>query len=215
MLVDDNMANLTIGKNMLKEIYEVYPLISGAKLFEVLGKVTPDLILLDIEMPEMNGYETIKRLKSIDKFSDIPVIFLTAMNDEGSELKGLSMGAIDYVTKPFSAPLLLKRIENHLLILSQKEELKNYNDNLQEMVRQKTKQVLELQNAVLSTVSEMVEFRDRMTGGHVIRTQKYLELLVDKLLETGVYHMEVSKWDMEFLLPSAQLPTWEKSRSAT
>jgi putative two-component system response regulator len=205
MLVDDNMANLAIGKNMLREFYEVFPIPSGAKLFEVLERVTPALILLDVMMPEMDGYEAIKRIKADSRWSDIPVIFLTSKNDERSELEGLSLGAIDYVAKPFSAPLLLKRIENQLLIAFQKKELKNYNDNLQQMVKDKTKQVVELQNAVISTVAEMVEFRDTMTGGHVTRTQKYLKVLVDKLLEEGVYSDEVSKWDQSFLLPSAQL----------
>ncbi|MDR0380410.1 MAG: response regulator, partial [Oscillospiraceae bacterium] len=205
MLVDDNMANLSIGKSMLKSIYEVYPLPSAAKLFEILKNVTPDLILLDIEMPEMDGYAAIQKLKNDEDLADIPVIFLTSKIDEDSELEGLRLGAIDYVAKPFTAPLLLKRIENHLLIVSQKKALKHYNDNLQEMVRQKTAQVVELQNAVLSTVAEMVEFRDGLTGGHVTRTQKYLKLLLDKLLEENIYQEEISGWDLDFLLPSAQL----------
>ncbi|MDR1608152.1 MAG: response regulator [Deltaproteobacteria bacterium] len=205
MLVDDNMANLAIGKNMLKEFYEVFPIPSGVKLFEVLEHVTPALILLDVMMPEMDGYEAIRRLKADPRWVDTPVIFLTSKNDERSELEGLSLGAIDYVAKPFSAPLLLKRIENQLLISSQKKELVNYNDNLQLMVEAKTHQVVELQNAVLSTVAEMVEFRDNMTGGHVFRTQKYLEVLLNKLLESGIYRDEVSQWNQLFLLPSAQL----------
>ncbi|MDR3231185.1 MAG: response regulator [Synergistaceae bacterium] len=205
MLVDDNMANLTMGKNMLKTFYEVFPLPSGAKLFELLEKVIPDLILLDIEMPEMNGYEAIRKLKDNPRLADIPVIFLTARSDENSELEGLSLGAIDYISKPFSAPLLLKRIENHLLITSQKRELKNYSDNLVEMVQRKTRQVIDLQNAILSTVAEMVEFRDDVTGGHVERTQKYLKLLVDRLIEEKIYEEETLTWNLEFLIPSAQL----------
>jgi putative two-component system response regulator len=205
MLVDDNMANLALGKNMLKVAYEVYAVPSAEKLFEILQNVLPDLILLDIMMPEMNGYEAIRKLKGDERLADIPVIFLTSQSDEGSELEGLSLGAIDYVTKPFSAPLLLKRIENHLLIVSQKKELKNYNDNLEEMVRQKTRQVYDLQSSVLSALAEMMEFRDNLTGGHVYRTQMYLKLLVDKLIEEKIYSDEVAAWDLNFLVPSAQL----------
>ncbi|MDR1945640.1 MAG: response regulator [Desulfovibrio sp.] len=205
MLVDDNMANLVIGKNMLKDAYEVYAIPSAAKLMEILQHVSPDLILLDIMMPEMDGFEAIRLLKADPQRADIPVIFLTSKTDKSSELEGLSLGAIDYVAKPFSAPLLLKRIENHLLIVSQRKELKNYNDNLQAMVNKKTRQIVDLQNAVLSTVAEMVEFRDNMTGGHVTRTQMYLELLVNTLLEKKIYHKEVSSWDLDFLIPSAQL----------
>ncbi|MDR1496628.1 MAG: response regulator [Clostridiales Family XIII bacterium] len=205
MLVDDNLANLTAGKNMMKEQYEVFAIPSAAKLFEFLNHVMPDLILLDIEMPEMNGYEAIKRLKGDARYADIPVIFLTAKTDEGSELEGLELGAIDYVIKPFSAPLLLKRIENHMLMSEQKNDLREFNDNLQEAVDRKTAQVMELQNAVLSTVAEMVEFRDENTGGHVDRTQRYLQLLLERTMEKGAHSDEIRDWDLAFLLPSAQL----------
>jgi putative two-component system response regulator len=204
-LVDDNMANLTAGKAMLKEYYDIFSIPSGDRLFKILEKVTPDLILLDIEMPEMNGYEVLKKLKAERKVHDIPVIFLTARNDPGSELEGLNLGALDYVFKPFSPPLLLKRIENHLIMRSQQLALKDYNDNLQRMVQKRTRQVVELQNSILNTVAEMLEFRDDVTGGHIERTQNYLKLLVDKLLAERIYWEEVSTWNLEFLVPSAQL----------
>jgi putative two-component system response regulator len=123
ILVDDNMANLTLGRNLLKTYYEVYPAPSAAKLFEILENVIPDLVLLDIEMPEMNGYEAIKKMKADPRFSDIPVIFVTAKTDEDSESEGLDLGAVDYVSKPFSGSLLLKRIANQLLIVRQKKDL--------------------------------------------------------------------------------------------
>jgi putative two-component system response regulator len=205
ILVDDNMANLSMGKNMLKTFYEVYPVPSAEKLFECLERFIPDLILLDIEMPVMNGYETIRRLKDTAKFSDIPVIFLTSKNDEGSELQGLSLGAVDYVSKPFSAPLLMKRLETHLLLAVQKRELKMRNDNLQAMISEKTKQIIDLENAVLNIVAELVEFRDSITGGHVFRTQKYLQFLIERMVEEDVYTEEIGEWDLEFLLSSAQL----------
>ncbi|UQZ87827.1 hypothetical protein C4J81_00770 [Deltaproteobacteria bacterium Smac51] len=121
MLVDDNLTNLQIGSSILMEHYNVITMNSGQRLLKTLERKIPDLILLDIEMPEMNGYETIRHLKENDKFSQIPVIFLTAKNDDGSEHLGLSLGAVDYVTKPFSVPLLLKRLEVHLLVEDQKK----------------------------------------------------------------------------------------------
>jgi putative two-component system response regulator len=205
MLVDDNKANLVMGKEMLKEHYEVYTVLSAARLFEIMEHVTPALILLDVMMPEMDGYEAIKILKADRRWKDIPVIFLTSLNDEVSELEGLSLGAIDYVIKPFSAPLLLQRINNQLLIVSQRLELRNYNDNLLAMVDEKAGQIISLQNAILSTIAEMVEFRDNMTGGHVTRTTKYLKVLVDRMLELRIYHEEVAKWNLDFLIQSAQL----------
>lgn len=205
ILVDDNVTNLNIGRNALINDYDVLTVPSGEKLFKILEKIMPDLILLDIEMPEMNGYETIQILKSNQQTAHIPVIFLTAKGDTGSELEGLSLGAVDYISKPFSPPLLLKRIELHLLVESQQKELKNYNDNLHEMVNEKTKTVYELQNAILKTFAELVEFRDDITGGHIERTQKYLKVLLDALLKDRLYQEEVASWDMEFLLQSAQL----------
>ncbi|MDR2770688.1 MAG: response regulator [Clostridiales Family XIII bacterium] len=205
LLVDDNMANLTMGKNMLKMFYEVYPMPSAEKLFDCLDRFIPDLILLDIEMPEIDGYEAIRRLKSKAVFADIPVIFLTSKCDAGSELAGLNLGAVDYVFKPFSAPLLLKRIETHLLFAQQKTELTLRNENLQAAVREKSRQVSKLETAVLNIVAELVEFRDSVTGGHVSRTQRYLQFLIEQLQEDGVYAEEISGWDLDFLLPSAQL----------
>ena len=212
ILVDDNMANLTMGRNILKNFYAVYPAPSVAKLFEILENVQPNLILLDIDMPETNGYEAIKKLKADDRFCDIPVIFLTAKKDEDSELEGFNLGAVDYISKPFSGPLLLKRIANQLLIVRQKNELlasraelKGYADSLEANVKKKTEEVINLQNAVLSTVADLVEFRDKLTGGHIARTQLYLRTLVEELIREGIYIGEVSKWNLEFFLSSAQL----------
>jgi putative two-component system response regulator len=205
MLVDDNMASLTMGKNILKDRYNVFPLPSGEKLFDLLQKVVPDLILLDIAMPEMDGYEVIKKLKANRKTRDIPVIFLTSRDDPGNELEGLSLGAIDYVSKPFSPVLLVQRIENHLLIAAQKKELKNYNDNLREMVLEQIEQIEDLQHAVLNTLAEVAEFRDDIIGGHIERIQSYLKFMLDQMIEEGLYQEETSHWDLEFLVPSAQL----------
>ncbi|MDR3090295.1 MAG: response regulator [Desulfobulbaceae bacterium] len=205
MLVDDDIVTLTVGKNMLQRSYEVYPLPSATKLFEILRHVTPDMILLDIEMPDMNGHEVIRRLRANKRFNDVPVIFVSAFCDENSELEGLNLGAIDYVPKPFSAPLLLKRIENHLISTQRKKELARYNAGLQMLIDEKTKYVFDLQNAVLATVADLVECRDDVTGGHVARTQKYLRLLIDPLLENGSHQKETSSWNMDFLISSAQL----------
>ena len=212
ILVDDNMANLTLGRNMLKTFYEVYPAPSAAKLFEILEKVHPDLVLMDIEMPDMDGYEATKKLKGEPRFADIPVIFLTSKNDESSELMGFDIGAVDYISKPFSGPLLLKRIANQLLIVSQKNKLldsqaalKDYAENLEVKVSEKTREVVNLQNAVLTTFSDLVEFRDQLTGGHVARTQLYLKALTEELVREGIYADDIKGWDLDFFLSSAQL----------
>jgi class 3 adenylate cyclase/CheY-like chemotaxis protein len=131
ILVDDNPSNLRAGKNVLSKTYEVYTVPSAAKLFELLPDVKPALILLDIEMPGMNGYEAIKILKAGPETKDIPVIFLTGKTDMENELEGLDLGAIDYITKPFQPALLLKRIEVHLLVEAQKKVLEEQQRKLE------------------------------------------------------------------------------------
>ena len=116
ILVDDNMTNLDMGRKMLSEYYQVIPAPSAKIMFEILEKVMPDLILLDVEMPETNGYQAIKELKADSRFAGIPVIFLTAKSDAEDEQEGLGLGAVDYVYKPFTALLLRSRIENHLVV---------------------------------------------------------------------------------------------------
>jgi putative two-component system response regulator len=204
-LVDDDITNLAVGKVALAERYNVFTFNSCSKFLKMLEKNIPDLILLDIEMPEMNGYDAIEIIKSRNETEHIPVIFLTARSDAEGELEGLSHGAVDYIIKPFSAPILIKRIDVHLLVEAQKKELVNFNNSLQEMVEQKTKSVMELQNAILNTMAELVECRDDITGGHIERTTSYLGVLLDALAILGLYEKEMASWDLKLLLQSAQL----------
>jgi len=212
ILVDDNKANLDQGRNLLKTFYEVFPAQSAAKLFEILQNLTPDLILLDIVMPEMSGFEAIKHLKINPAAADIPVIFLTSKDDDDSELQGFDLGAADYVSKPFSGPLLLKRIQKELLISQQKKDLlsnqqllEDYAENLEKKVMEKTEEVSELQNAVLSTITDLVEFRDKLTGGHIMRTRLYVQSLLHEMKRKGVYGEEIFAWDEQAFLSSIQL----------
>ena len=127
IIVDDNASYLSVVRVLLKPIYDVYPAPSAYKLFEIIEKFIPDLILLDVNMPEINGFEAIVVLKENPRFKDIPVVFLTAKDDEASAVRGVDLGAADYVTKPFSGPLLLRRISNLLMMEQQKRELQeNY-----------------------------------------------------------------------------------------
>ena len=123
IIVDDNASYLSVVRVLLKPYYEVFPAPSASKLFKIIEKFIPDLVLLDVNMPEINGFEAMQMLRENPRYKDIPVIFLTAKDDEASAIKGLDLGAADYITKPFSGPLLLKRISNILLIEQQKREL--------------------------------------------------------------------------------------------
>jgi putative two-component system response regulator len=205
IMVDDDLTNLSVAKNSLTDKYDVFTVPSGKKLFQLLEKIIPDLILLDIEMPEMNGYDVIKILKSNSASSEIPIVFLTSNIDPESEVKGLSLGAVDYITKPFTQELLLKRIEVHLLVEAQKKELMNYSNDLEKLVSKKTQTLFQMQNSILKTVAELVESRDHITGGHIERTQNYLHLFVNLLLDNGIYSEELSTWDINQFIMSSQL----------
>jgi putative two-component system response regulator len=204
-LVDDNIINLNAGKIALQHEYTVITIPSGEKLLLSLEKVKPDLILLDIDMPGLSGYETIKQLKSNPETADIPVIFLTGKNEPESELMGLSLGAVDYITKPFSQAILLKRVDLHLLLQKQKDVLREYNGNLLREVEERTSDISNLQNAVIMWAAEVIEFRDEGTGRHVERVQKYLKILLDEMGKSEVYANELVEWDIEAFLKSALL----------
>ena len=205
LLVDDNATNLVAGKSILKEHFKVYPVPSAEIMFDLLENLMPDLILLDIEMPEMNGFEALRKLKTLPKLSSIPVMFLTSLSDEGSELEGLGLGAVDYVFKPFSAPLLVRRINNQLELEARRLQLATFNNNLRDLVRERTEQVYRLQTAMLDVMSDLVEFRDENTGGHVTRTQHYVQLLMEEMQKTGVYAKEIATWDAKTVIAASQL----------
>jgi putative two-component system response regulator len=193
-MVDDNPENLRIGKNILAEKYIVATSPSAEKLFILLENSTPAMILLDVNMPDIDGFETIKVLKSRAETREIPVIFLINRSENFDELSLFSLGAIDYIGKPILPALFLKRIEINMLIQEQKniikkqtEDLKYFNDNLQKMVDNKIHDILQLQNALLRTMAELVEYRDDITGKHIERTQKGIRIMLTEIRKNGIY----------------------------
>jgi putative two-component system response regulator len=171
--------------------YDVFTVPSAEKLFELLDKTLADIILLDVMMPAMSGHDAIKVLKNNPKTADIPVIFLTSKSDTSSELDGFILGAVDYVSKPFSPQLLLKRVDVHVLVESQKKEVKKINQNLHLIVEEKTEEIQELQNAILKTMSNLVEYRDDVTGGHIERSEQFLKLLTEEMIKRNVYFDDI------------------------
>ena len=206
-LVDDNPIYLNAGKALLEEKYDVVTIPSGEKLLQLLlrTRTKPVLILLDVEMPGMSGYDAIKVIKAQPENADIPIIFLTGKGEPENELMGLSLGAIDYISKPFSPLLLLKRVELHLLFQSQKNKIREFNENLSEMIDKRTNDIKQLQNAIILWAADMVEFRDEETGQHVERVQQYLKLLLGAMKKNEGYADEAASWDTDAFLKSAAL----------
>ena len=190
-IVDDSDTNLTVANEALKQDYDVMTFTSAERLFAVLEKIKPDLILLDIEMPKINGFDTIKRLKSNDLYADIPVMFLTGRSDVSNEAYGIELGAVDFIAKPFSKPVLLNRIKYHL--------------HIDEIFRERTKQLLNLQNGIMFSLAELVESRDKNTGGHIERTAFYAGILVNAMMERNVYYGELCDWNIDLFVSSTRL----------
>jgi len=196
--VDDNDVNLSTAAKTLSKQYRVFTLPSASDMFELLNNIVPDLILLDILMPEMDGFEAMRLLKNDVRYSDIPVLFLTSRNDAATEAHGFEIGALDFISKPFSEPVLLNRIKTHLEI----EELIRERTA---MLLQRTEKLQRLQNSMVSILANMVENRDKYTGRHIERTTKYIKILLTAMLERGVYSDEINHWGFEEVVSPARL----------
>ncbi len=200
MIIDDNITNLNIARKALCDEYSVVLIKDAKMVLAEIPNTKPDLILLDVEMPELSGFEVIEKIKDElpEPYKSIPVIFLTAKDDGVSEFQGLNLGAVDYVRKPFSAALLKKRVELHL-------KLHSYNTDLKRMVKEQVAHIEELQYAVVYAMSEMVERRDHTTGGHILRTSEYLKALMKQLIKDSPYSQELSAYDLDMYCYAAQM----------
>jgi putative two-component system response regulator len=182
LLVDDAPDNLVLMNDLLKDLYKVKIANSGEKALRIAQSDTkPDLVLLDIMMPEMDGYEVCRRLKADPATRDIPVIFLSAKTDVDAEKMGLDLGAVDYLAKPISPPIALSRVRNHLLLKDSADFLRDKNVFLETEVSTRTQEVVAIQDVTILAMASMAETRDSDTGNHIRRTQYYVQVLAEKL----------------------------------
>jgi putative two-component system response regulator len=204
-LVDDSIINLKIGRKVLGSLYDIYTVPSGEKLFNLLETVEPGVILLDIDMPVMNGFEVIRRLKADKRTEGIPVIFLSASTEPDVEETGLSLGAADYVLKPYAPPLLRNRIETQFLLEARRKQILDYEKKLQELRQEKETILGNLRKNVFKTVIDLVERRNEVSDGHAERTHRYVALLLDVLIKNNIYQDVISTWERESLLQATML----------
>ena len=184
LVVDDTPDNITLLCSLLGEQYRNKVATNGVKALKIArSDPKPDLILLDIMMPEIDGYEVCRQLKADPTTEHIPIIFLTAKTQEGDETKGFELGAVDYITKPIVPPILMARVHTHLALQDARKFLEKQNEILEEQVEQRTRQLAALQDAIIIAMASLAETRDNDTGHHIRRTQHYVRELAVCLRE--------------------------------
>lgn len=206
LVVDDTPDNLTLMSGLLREQYRVKVSNRGEKALEIASVLPqPDLILLDIMMPEMDGYEVCKQLKANPETAHIPVIFLTAKTETDDEAHGLRLGAADYLTKPVNPAILLARVSNHLQLKAHADFLRDKNLFLEQEVRRRTQEVTQVQDVTIMVLASLAETRDSDTGNHIRRTQYYVRVLAEKLRDEPQYKQLLTDEYIDILFKSAPL----------
>jgi putative two-component system response regulator len=206
LVVDDTPDNLSLMSGLLKDSYKVKVANSGEKaLKNVQGDAKPDLILLDIMMPGLSGYDVMRELKASPATRNIPVIFLTAMSAAEDEKKGLEMGAADYITKPISPPIVLARVKTQLENKAAADFLRDQNVYLETEVTKRTREISAIQDVTILAMASLAETRDSDTGNHIRRTQHYVKVLAEKLKTHPRFGYFLSDQTVNMLFKSAPL----------
>ncbi len=177
LIVDDEPMNIRVLSEILRGEYEIYFAANGKEALDTAESEPLDLILLDIMMPEMDGYEVCRKLKRNSLTQEIPVIFITAKDDALEEAKGFGLGAVDYIKKPVNSAVVNVRVKTHLLLRRTQETLKNQNIILREKVRERTEELEKTQIEIVDRLGLASEYRDEETGNHVKRISEYCRYL--------------------------------------
>ena len=199
LVVDDEPLNLSLLSDLFGVQYKVLVAKSGEQaLRRAAGLPRPDLVLLDIMMPEMDGYEVCRRLKADSRTKDIPVIFVSALGEVDDEARGIELGAIDYLTKPISPLVAKARVKAHLAAHNQAKVLEN-------LVAERTRELMATRDATICALASLAETRDTETGDHIRRTQAYVKVLAEALRDHPRFSHLLSEEDIELLYKSAAL----------
>ena len=206
LIVDDSPDSIALLSSLLKDLYRVKVAITGEKALEVASaNDAPDLILLDIMMPGLDGYETCRRLKSNSGTAGIPVIFLTSRTGIFDEEKGLKLGAEDYISKPPNPTILRARIKTHLNLKEVRDFLKDKNEYLEAEILRRTREIKIIQDIVMIAMGSLAETRDNETGNHIRRTQRYIRLLAEQVSSHPRFKRLLNEDTIERLCKSAPL----------
>lgn len=188
MIIDDIPGNLKLLSNMLElHGYEIFPFTSGKQALLAAEKNPPDLILLDIKMPEMDGYQVCEKIKANKSLTNIPIIFLSALSEMTDKIKAFQVGGVDYITKPFQFDEVKIRVNTHLKISELQNELETHNKKLAELVNQQVKEISDAQISIIFAMAKLAEYRDNETGNHLERVQEFCKLLATQLYHNSPY----------------------------
>jgi len=206
MVVDDTPANLKLLTEMLQaKGYLVLVFPRGAMALKAAAKHPPDLILLDINMPEMNGFEVCERLKADDVLKEIPVIFISALTETEDKVKAFALGGVDYVSKPFQFEEVIARVSTHLRLHRMQLELEKNTLHLKCLVNEKVQEISDSQLATIIALAKLAESRDDDTGHHVERTRMFCKVLAEKLRHIPHYTAEIDATYVENIYHAASL----------
>lgn len=205
LVVDDDPENLALASALLKHQYKVKLATSGEKALEIARVAPPDLILLDVMMPGIDGYETCAWLKSDATLKQIPVIFLTALGEGTDEEKGFAIGAVDYIVKPFTPALLLARVKTHLTLRRTQDDLNDRNNYLEGEIVKRIEQLNLLQDVAITAMSSLAETREREISAHIQRTSHYVKELAMLLRHKSIYEDVLTLENIYLITKSAPL----------
>jgi len=206
LITDDSPESITLLSGLLKSQYRVKIAITGKQALSIAaGADKPDLILLDINMPDIDGYEICKNLKQDPQTSEIPVIFLTANTGDLDEERGFAVGAEDYITKPPNAAVLNARIRTHLRLKNVRDFLRDKNEFLQAEISRRTNEIVRTQEVIMIAMGSLAETRDNETGNHIRRTQEYIKVLAEKLRDHPRFKSYLTDETIQILYKSAPL----------
>jgi len=205
LIVDDSPDNLSLMAGLLLNHYTVKTAIAGAQVMKIAVTEQPDVILLDIMMPDLDGYEVCRRLKADSLTSQIPVIFLTSKTDSESEQLGMTVGAVDYITRPVTPAILMSRVKAHFMVAANAKTMRINNEYLEFEVSKRTRQMASLQNVTILALASLAETRDSETGNHLKRTQYYMELLCKYLRRQPRFTDFLSPERIQFMIQCAPL----------
>lgn len=206
LIVDDEPANVAVLDDVLRPWYRILATNSGERALLVAQRSNkPDLILLDVMMPRMDGYTVLSRLREDETTRDIPVIFVTALGDDAEEERGLALGAVDYIAKPIRAAIVLARVRAQLELKQARDRLRDQNHWLEAEVARRLRQNLLIQDVALCTMVELAESRDPETGNHIRRTQAYVEILARHLQRDGRFQKMLAEEELKRIVKAAPL----------